>query len=60
MTVEVRVRSLSKISKMLDLNFASFAYETFWSIGTKHHENQVMISTVYSAGNVAASCSSSI
>lgn len=59
MAIEVRERSLSKISKMLGLNFVSFAYKTFWSIGTKHNGNQIMTTTIYSAGNVAAGCSSS-
>ena len=36
-TVEVRVRSLSDVSKNVGLNFASSAYKAFRSIGTKHH-----------------------
>ena len=37
MTVEVRVRSLSNMSKNVGLNFASSAYKAFRSVGTKHH-----------------------
>lgn len=52
MAVEMGVRSLTKISKILGLSFASFAaYRTFRSIGTKHLESSVMIFSFRSIGN---------
>lgn len=53
MTVEVRERSLSIISKVTGLSFANSAYKAFRSISAKHHGNRVVNSPVYSAGNVA-------
>lgn len=53
MTVEMRERSLSVISKVIGLSFASSAYKAFRSISAKHHGNRVMDSPVYLAGNVA-------
>lgn len=43
MTVEMGARSLEEISKIISLSFASFAYKTFRSIGTKHLESLIMI-----------------
>lgn len=53
MAVEVRARSLSIVSKVIGLRFASSAYKAFRSMGAKHHGNRVMSSPVYSACNVA-------
>ena len=59
MAIKVRERSLSKISNILGLNFASSAYKAFRSIGTNHQRNQIMIFLTHSAGSVAANCLSS-
>lgn len=43
MAVEMGVRSLTKISKILSLSFASFAYKTFRAVGTKHDGSSIMV-----------------
>ncbi len=48
MAVEVGGRSLSVISRILYLSFASSAYETLRSIGAKHHGSLSIILQVCS------------
>lgn len=52
MTVEVRERSLSTVSNVIGLNFASSVYKALRSISAKHHGNRLMNSPVYSTSNV--------
>ena len=56
MAVEVRARSLLKISRILDLYFVGCPYKTFWPIRTEHHRDQFTIPIVQSASNVVAVC----
>lgn len=42
MTVEVRERSLSTVSNVIGLNFASSVYKALRSISAKHHGNRLM------------------